>query len=136
MPYYYRIKFPLSYCIELFRGLIQYLGGAMYMPVSAACQSCSFLGGQQQLLLHIPVLSFYQKVFMLVLWLPFNYPRHTNDNRVTVSIKFVICFTSISYKLTLSSFVPIILTTKQETFYGRLKKTGFVGEAFDWIWLI
>jgi len=38
----------------------------MYMPVSAACQSCSFLGGQQQLLLHIPVLSFYQKLFMLV----------------------------------------------------------------------
>jgi hypothetical protein len=33
----------------------------MYMPVSAACQSCSFLGGQQQLL-HIPVLSFYQKI--------------------------------------------------------------------------
>ena len=30
----------------------------MYMPVSAACQSCSFLGGQQQLL-HIPVLSFF-----------------------------------------------------------------------------
>ena len=61
MPYYYRIKFPFSYCIELFRGLIQYLGGAMYMPVSAACQSCSFLGGQQQLLLHIPVFLFYQK---------------------------------------------------------------------------
>ena len=61
VPYHYRIKFPLSYCIELFRGLIQYLGGAMYMPVSAACQSCSFLGGQQQLLLHIPVLSFLSK---------------------------------------------------------------------------
>lgn len=40
----------------------------MYMPVSAACQSCGFLGGQQQLL-HIPVLSFfsYQKLFMLSL---------------------------------------------------------------------
>jgi len=64
VPYYYRIKFPLSYCIELFRGLIQYLGGAMYMPVSAACQSCSFLGGQQQLLLHIPVFLFLSKKYL------------------------------------------------------------------------
>ena len=61
----------------------------MYMPVSAACQSCSFLGGQQQLLLHIPVLSFYQKLFMLVFDCLFNYPRHTNNNKATVSIIFV-----------------------------------------------
>jgi hypothetical protein len=33
----------------------------MYMPVSAACQSCSFLGGQQQLL-HIPVLFFLSNI--------------------------------------------------------------------------
>jgi len=40
----------------------------MCMPVSAACQSCSFLGGQQQLL-HIPVFFFLlsKKIFMLVL---------------------------------------------------------------------
>jgi len=52
----------------------------MCMPVSAACQSCSFLGGQQQLL-HIPVFFFLlsKKYLCLFLIVFLMYLRHKSS---------------------------------------------------------